>query len=75
MPVNEAEEQLRALADRRLSDAEWRAYVDAPISEREREEILSLVDWFRSRYPTPAERVRYARRALRNARSRIPALR
>jgi hypothetical protein len=36
-----------------------------PLGEDERQEILSLVDWFRRRYPTPAERLAYARRAYR----------
>jgi len=49
--------------DRVLGPAEARAYLDAPISEAEREEVLALVHWFRRRYPTPAERLAYVRRA------------
>jgi formylglycine-generating enzyme required for sulfatase activity len=51
--------------DRPLSLAEVRAYLDHPVTGREREDVLSLVRWFRQRYPTPAERLAYARRAYR----------
>lgn len=64
-------ERLKVLANRRLSAAEFRAYVDAPLSDREREEITSLIAWFQRRYPTPADRFLSARRALRNAAPRI----
>jgi hypothetical protein len=70
--VSEIQNRLRAIANRRLSNAEWHAYVDAPVTDREREDIVALITWFRHRYPTPAERVRYARRALRNVLGRIP---
>jgi len=53
----------RSFHDRVLGPAEARAYLDAPISEAEREEVLALVRWFRRRYPTPAERLAYVRRA------------
>jgi hypothetical protein len=46
-----------------LEPAEARAYLDAPISEAEREEVLALIRWFQRRYPTPAERLAYVRRA------------
>jgi hypothetical protein len=36
-----------------------------PIGPDEREGILALVAWFRRRYPTPAERLAYIRRAYR----------
>lgn len=49
--------------DRVLGPEEARAYLDAPISEAERDEVLALIRWFRRRYPTPAERLAYARRA------------
>ena len=35
------------------------------LSEAERQETLSLIRWFRRRYPTPAERLAYVRRAYR----------
>ena len=48
-----------------LSLEEWRAGLAAPMSEEEEAEILSLIGWFCRRYPTPAERLAYARRAYR----------
>ena len=48
----------------RVVDADTaRAYVEQPVTDREREDILALVRWFTRRYPTPAERLAYARRA------------
>jgi site-specific recombinase len=55
--------RLRAYAERRLTANEVRALLSVPISEEERENVLSLVRWFRRRYPTPAERLAYVRRA------------
>ena len=49
--------------DRVLDAAAARAYLEAPVTDREREEVLALVRWFRRRYPTPAERLAYVRRA------------
>jgi hypothetical protein len=49
--------------DRQLSPGEARAYLDAPLTEAEREGVLELARWFRRRYPTPAERLAYVRRA------------
>lgn len=66
-PVADAatRERLRALAERRLTPEEWAAYVGAPLTDDEREETLALVAWFTRRYPTPAERLAWARRAYR----------
>ena len=50
-------------ADRPLDPAEAAAYLAAPVTDAERDEVLSLVRWFRRRYPSPAERLAYARRA------------
>ena len=61
----EALERARALADRRVSAEELQAAERQPLSPAEREGILSLVRWFRRRYPTPADRLRYVRRAYR----------
>ena len=52
-----------AFADRTLTPEEARAYLDAPVTEREREDVLALVGWFERRYPTPVERLTYVRRA------------
>lgn len=49
--------------DLELGPAEARAYLDAPITDAERDDVLALVHWFRSRYATPADRLAYVRRA------------
>lgn len=49
--------------DRRLSPAEARAYLEAPLTDVERDGVLELVRWFCRRYPTPIERLAYVRRA------------
>jgi hypothetical protein len=62
-PTPELRRQLLAEADRQLSPAEAQAYLDAPISDTEREDVLALNRWFTVRYPTGAERLAYVRRA------------
>ncbi len=57
--------RVRALAERRLSPDEVRAALAVPLSYQEEEETRSLIRWFRRRYPTPAARLAYARRAYR----------
>jgi hypothetical protein len=52
-----------AAVNRELSDEEARAYLAHPITPEEREEVLALVRWFMTRYPTPAARLSYVRRA------------
>lgn len=54
---------LASFHERVLGPAEARAYLEAPISQAERDDVLALVRWFRRRYPTPAERLAYVRRA------------
>ena len=61
----ELRQELRALADRPLSEDEIRARRAIPVSEEERRETLALVDWFCRRYPTPAERLAYVRAAYK----------
>jgi hypothetical protein len=56
-------DELLAFAERRLTAEEFRAYIDAPMTPEEREGILELVHWFERRYPTPLERLTYARQA------------
>jgi hypothetical protein len=58
-----ARRHLEADANRQLSPDEARRYLDAPMSAAERENVLALVRWFRRRYPTPIERLTYARAA------------
>ena len=63
-PLDEStREALRAVAERRLSPEEVAAALALPIGPEERSEVLALVDWFTRRYPTPAERFAYVRRA------------
>ena len=50
-------------ASRRLSPEEFQSYVEAPVSEWERENAGALITWFTNRYKTPLERLAYARRA------------
>ena len=56
-------DRLRELGERRLTAAEFDAYVHAPMSDAERQEILASIAWFKKRYPTPAERLAAARHA------------
>jgi hypothetical protein len=62
-PSPETVAALRALAERRLTAEEFEAGVSMPLEARERDEALSLIRWFRTRYRTPAERLAYARQA------------
>ena len=48
--------------NRTLPPEESRAYLDAPITDDERENALILFRWFRRRYPTAGERLAYVRR-------------
>ena len=57
--------RVRALSERVLDAEEFRSLLAVPISEAEAEEARSLIRWFRRRYPTPAERLAYTRRAYR----------
>jgi hypothetical protein len=64
-PSAQALARVRALAERVLSPEEFRAALAVPLGEAEEEESRSLIRWFRRRYPTPADRLAYARRAYR----------
>ena len=64
-PSPEVLARVRALSERQLSAEEVEAALRTPITDQEREEILELVSWFRRRYPTPADRLAYVRRAYR----------
>jgi hypothetical protein len=61
----ETRAKLAALADRQLSEEEWRAQIAIPLSPEEIENTLALVRWFRRRYPDVANRLAYARRAYK----------
>ena len=56
-------DRIRAFAERKLPTDEFIRIWRIPIGDDEREEVRSLVRWFKGRYPTPAERLAYARRA------------
>ncbi|MFI5184342.1 MAG: hypothetical protein ACHQNV_08090 [Vicinamibacteria bacterium] len=64
-PSPEAVGRVRALYDRVLGAEEFSAALAVPLGEAEEEEARSLIRWFRRRYPTPADRLAYARRAYR----------
>ncbi len=65
-PSAEVVAHLRELSERRLSAAEFDAWVNAPMTPDEREDLLEFIAWFNRRYPTPAERLRAARRQYAN---------
>ena len=62
-PIPEWRRRVLAEAERQLSPAEVNAYLDTPISDAEREDLLALNRWFTARYPSGAERLAYVRRA------------
>ena len=62
-PPPELVAELREFSERRLSPEEFDAYVRAPVTDFEREQRDELLSWFLRRYPTPAERLAYARAA------------
>ncbi len=55
--------RLRALHEQPLPREEFLRRLALPISHEERAATLELVRWFRRRYPTPLERLAWARRA------------
>jgi hypothetical protein len=59
----EVQRRILKLAERELSLEEFDAYISAPMTDEEREDILHSIEWFRRRYPTAGERLAAARRA------------
>lgn len=55
--------RLKAINDRTLSPAEWKARMSLAVTSEEHEQDRELIRWFRRRYTTPADRLAYARRA------------
>jgi hypothetical protein len=53
--------RLRALHEEPLPREEFLRRLALPISDEERDETLALIRWFRRRYPTPGERLAWAR--------------
>lgn len=70
LPSEATVSALRELAERSLSPEEVAAALAIPIGPEERAAVLELVEWFGRRYPTPAERLAYVRRAYRRWRAR-----
>lgn len=64
-PDEAALARVRRMAERQVSAEELAAQLATPISAEERAAVLELVEWFERRYPTPAERLAYVRRAYR----------
>jgi hypothetical protein len=56
-------DRLREEVNRTIDSETARAYLDRPWAPGEREQALALIRWFKRRYPTPAERLAYVRRA------------
>ncbi len=67
MTNRDRDEQLAAVAERTMTVEDFNAYVDAPISKEEREELHSLIAWFERRYPDARSRLEANRRAWRNS--------
>ena len=72
LPSPEAIARARELAETRRSPGEFDALVNAPFSDRERENAIALIEWFTRRYPTPAARLAYARRAYERWKRSMP---
>ncbi len=62
-PSPDLVERLERIYAQELDLEEAETLLAQPITQEEREEFLALVDWFRGRYPTPLDRLRYVRRA------------
>lgn len=58
-------EAVRDALGRELAPDEFARQLAIPLTDAERDETLALVRWFTRRYPTPAERLAYVRRAYR----------
>ena len=54
---------VRRLLDRTLPADEFERLLAIPLTDAEREDTRALVRWFTRRYPTPADRFAYIRRA------------
>lgn len=54
--------ELRALVEAGLSPEEFDRRLQVPLEPEELQSTLELIRWFTRRYPTPKERLAYARR-------------
>ena len=71
-PSPELVAELKEMSERRLTPEEFDAYVNAPFSDFEREEMDALIDWSLRRYPTAEARLKYARQAARRWKQAMP---
>jgi hypothetical protein len=55
--------ELANVIDRRVTAGELRDALERPITDDEREDVLSLVRWFTRRYPSAQARLAYVRAA------------
>ena len=74
-PSPEAVARVRELANRTLAPDQFQAALAIPLGEAELEESRALIRWFRRRYPTPAERLTYVRRAHERWKRAAPSAR
>ena len=56
-------ETVRLAIDRAVTLEELRDVLERPISTGDRDEVVSLVRWFTTRYPSPQARLAYVRQA------------
>jgi hypothetical protein len=63
---------IREEFERPLTAEELRVVDAIPLGPEELEENVALIEWFCRRYPTPEERMRYARRAYRRWKAAMP---
>lgn len=63
-PSAETIRRIRELYETPLSLPEYQRRLAIPRTPEEIEETRELVNWFRNRYPTAAERSAYIRRAM-----------
>lgn len=65
-------EAIERLIGRLVTKEEVRAALETEIESVEREEVLALVKWFTTRYPTAEERLAYVRQAYARWRRHLP---
>jgi hypothetical protein len=54
--------EIADLVEKRLSPEEFERRVATPLTAEEAADLADLIRWFTRRYPTPKERLAYARR-------------
>jgi hypothetical protein len=64
--TDEIRRKMTEYAERVLTPDEFEAALALPVSDEEWAEKRALIRWFVTRYPTPAERLAYVRRAAMN---------